>query len=39
VVVEMVPIVFRELYLPLSLRGEEGNIGGHQERGEVLGNY
>jgi len=34
----MVPIVLEELYLPLSLRGEEGNIGGHQEREEVLGN-
>jgi len=34
----MVPMVLGELYLPLSLRGDERNIGGHQKKGEVLGN-
>jgi hypothetical protein len=35
----MVPIVLGELYLPLSLRGDEENIGGHQKTrgiGELL---
>jgi hypothetical protein len=31
-------MVLEELYLPLSLRGDEGNIGGHQKKGDVLGN-
>jgi hypothetical protein len=30
----MVLMVLRELYLPLSLRGDEGNIGGHQKKRE-----
>jgi hypothetical protein len=34
----MVPMILRELYLPLSLRGDERNIGGHKKR-DVLGNY
>jgi hypothetical protein len=38
VIVEMIPIVSGELYLPL-LRGDEENVGGHQKkRREVLGN-
>jgi hypothetical protein len=35
----MDPMVLRELYLPLSLRGDEGNIGCHKKRrsiGELL---
>jgi hypothetical protein len=28
----MVPMILEELYLPLSLRGDEGNIGGHQKK-------
>jgi hypothetical protein len=34
----MVPVVLGELYLPLSLRGDEGNIGDNQKKREVLGN-
>jgi len=30
-------MVLSELYLPLSLMGDEQNIGGHQKKGEVLG--
>jgi hypothetical protein len=38
VVVEMIPIVLGELYLFLSLRGDEENICGHQKKKkEVLG--
>jgi hypothetical protein len=37
-VVRMVPMVsplsLRELYLPLSLRGDEKNIGGHKKKRE-----
>jgi hypothetical protein len=33
----MVPVILRGLYLPLSLRGDERNIGGHQKKREVLG--
>jgi hypothetical protein len=29
-------MILRELYLPLSLRGDEENIGSHQKKGEVL---
>jgi hypothetical protein len=29
-------MVLGELYLPLSLRGDEGNISGHKKKGEVL---
>jgi hypothetical protein len=28
----MIPMVLGELYLPLSLRGDEGNIGGHKKK-------
>jgi hypothetical protein len=38
VVVEMIPIVLGELYLP-PLRGDEKNIGGHKKKrgiGELL---
>jgi hypothetical protein len=38
VVVEMIPIVFGELYLPPS-RGDEENVGGHTKKrgiGELL---
>jgi hypothetical protein len=39
VVVGMVPIVFGELYLPLSLRRDKRNIGGHRKKKRaVLGN-
>jgi hypothetical protein len=34
----MILMVLGELYLPLSLRGDEKNIGDHQTKGEVLGN-
>jgi hypothetical protein len=30
-------MVLGELYLPLSLRGDEGNIGGHQKKGRGIG--
>jgi hypothetical protein len=30
-------MVLGELYLSLSLREDEGNISGHQKKGEVLG--
>jgi hypothetical protein len=33
----MVPIVLGELYLPLSLRGDEENIGGHQKNERYWG--
>jgi hypothetical protein len=40
-VVRMVPMVsplsLRELYLPLSLRGDEKNIGGHKKKGRGIG--
>jgi hypothetical protein len=29
-------MVLGELYLPLSLRGDEKNIGGHQKKEEIL---
>jgi hypothetical protein len=32
----MVPMVLEELYLPLSLRGDEGNIDGHKKKREIL---
>jgi hypothetical protein len=32
VVVEMVPIVLGELYLPLYLRGDKRNIGGQPKK-------
>jgi hypothetical protein len=31
-------MVLGDLYLPLSLRGDEENISGHQKKGDVLGN-
>jgi hypothetical protein len=30
-------MVLEELYLPLSLRGDEGNIGDHQKKGRGIG--
>jgi hypothetical protein len=34
----MVPVVLGELYLPLSLRGDEGNIGGYpKKKGRGIG--
>jgi hypothetical protein len=30
-------MVLRKLYLPISLRGDEKNIGGHQEKEMYLG--
>jgi hypothetical protein len=33
----MIPMVLGELYLPFSLRRDEGNISGHKKN-EVLGN-
>jgi hypothetical protein len=33
----MVPVVLVELYLPLSLRGDEGNIGGNQKKERGIG--
>jgi hypothetical protein len=35
----MILIVLRELYLSLSLRRDERNIGGHKKKGEVLRDY
>jgi hypothetical protein len=32
----MVHMILGELYLPLSLRGDERNIGGHKKKKEVL---
>jgi hypothetical protein len=32
VIVGMIPMVLGELYLSLSLRGDEENIGGHQKK-------
>jgi hypothetical protein len=34
-VVGMVSMVLGELYLPFSLRGDEGNIGGHKKRRDI----
>jgi hypothetical protein len=34
----MIPMILRELYPPLSLRGDDKNIGGHKKKGEILGN-
>jgi hypothetical protein len=31
-------MILGELYLPLFLRGNEKNIGGHQKKREILGN-
>jgi hypothetical protein len=31
-------MVLGKFYLPLSLRGDEGNISGHQKKGEIVGN-
>jgi hypothetical protein len=36
-VVGMIPMVLRELYLPLFFKGDEGNIGGHQKKGRDIG--
>ena len=33
----MVPMVLGELYLPLSFRRDEENIGGHQKKGRDNG--
>jgi hypothetical protein len=33
VVVGIITMILGELYLSISLRGDEGNIGGHKKRG------
>jgi hypothetical protein len=38
VVVGIVPMILGELYLLLSLKGDERNIGSHKKKEEVLGN-
>jgi hypothetical protein len=34
----MIPMVLEKLYLSISLRGDERNIGGHKKKKEVLKN-